>query len=178
MAKDMKPIPALTTLLSVLALAASGCGGGNSVADAYANGVCTVIGSWVTTVKPLATGPSGAITQAAVEAKLKDFQTATKHLASRLEAVPAPKTSDVRAIKKEIDLLATQIRRTAADVKVAAANVGKNASRSQMSTALAALASQFQVLRTTAQATLASLESAGGSLANAFRGSNACKQLG
>jgi hypothetical protein len=174
----MKAMLALPFLLSVLALAATGCGGGNSVADAYANGVCTAIGSWVTTVKPLASGRRGEITQASVEAKLKDFETATKHLASRLKVVPAPNTSGAEATKKEIDLLATEIGRTAADVKVAAANVGKNASRSQMSSALEALASQFQVLRTTAQATLASLESAGGSLAGALRGSNACKQLG
>jgi hypothetical protein len=169
---------ALPILLSALALAATGCGGGNSVDDKYATGVCTAIGSWVTTVKPLARGPRGEITRAAVEAKLKDFETATKHLASRLRTVPAPNTSDAQATKNEIDTLATQIGRTAADEKIAAANLGQNASRLQMSSALRALAQQFLALRTTAQATLASLQSADGSLAGAFRGSNACKQLG
>lgn len=174
----MKPILALPILLPVLALAATGCGGGNSVGDAYANGVCTAIGSWVTTVKPLANGPRGEITQAAVETRLKHFETATKHLASRIRAVPAPNTSGARATKKEIDRLATQVSRTAADVKVALVNVSRNANRSQMSSALAALAPQFQVLQTTAQATLALLQRAAGPLSGAFRGANACKQLG
>jgi hypothetical protein len=167
---------ALPILLSGLALAASGCGGGNSVADAYANGVCTAIGSWVTTVKPLATGPRGQLAQAAVEARLKHFETASNHLASELEAVPAPNTSDARATKNEIIRLATEMRRTAADMKVTAANVGRNATPS--ASAVTALAQHFQLLRTTAQVTITSVQGARGSLADALRGSSACKQLG
>ncbi len=166
---------ALPVLLSGLALAAAGCGGGNSVADKYATGVCSAIGSWATTASHLAHAPGGT-SQAAVVATLKQFETVTDHLAAQIEAVPAPKTTDAAAIKKEIDRLATQIRGTASDVKVTQMNVSRKARLA--APALTALTQQFETLHTTAQATLVSLQGAQGELAGAFRGSSACKQLG
>jgi hypothetical protein len=168
----MKSKLALTILLPVVALAVTGCGGGNSAADSYANRVCTAIGSWATTVKQLEHGPRSV---AAVKARLKQFETITTHLASQIKALPAPNTSDARATTTEIDKLATQIGRAAADMKITAANVGRHTSPSQ---ALAVLAQRFQIQQITTKATLATLQAAGGPLGGAFGGSDACKQLG
>ena len=69
----MRRSVAIVMLSSALALVVAGCGGGNSdkkANEAYANSVCTALGSWVTEVKSLATVPTGGIDQASINASL------------------------------------------------------------------------------------------------------------
>src|SRR3954447_4455135 len=99
--------------LSVLALVAAGCGGGDNsdkkANDAYASGVCTAIGAWASEVKSLTTVPTGGITKSSIEAKLGEFETATNKLISQIKAVPIPNTSEGTTAKKQIDHLMTQV---------------------------------------------------------------------
>jgi hypothetical protein len=168
-------------ILSALALVAAGCGGGNSdkkANEAYANGVCTAIGTWATEVKSLATVPTGGITKASIDAKLSQFETATKKLVSQVKAVPAPNTSEGQTAKNNIDQLAAKIETTSKAVKSAASKLPANATVTQMVSALTQLAPQFQSLKSAAQSTVKSIQNAGGSLASAFKSERACKQLG
>jgi hypothetical protein len=177
----VKPAVQVAMLLSVLALVAAGCGGGNAdkkANEAYASGVCTAIGSWVTEVKSLATVPSGGITKASIEAKLNQFETATKTLISQIKAVPAPNTSEGQAAKKQIDQLASQVQTTSAAVKSAASQLPAHATVAQIVSALSKLVPQFQTLKSSAQSTVKSIENAGGSLASAFKSERACRELG
>ena len=137
----MKPRLALTILLPVLAVAVTGCGGGNSAASSYANRVCTAIGSWATTVKQLDQGPRS---EGAVQARLKRFDTVAQRLASQIKAMPAPNTPGAKTTKTELDRLATQIGRAGADMKITAANLGRHTNPSQ---ALAALTQRVQIQR-------------------------------
>jgi hypothetical protein len=177
-----RPI-ALALLFSALALFAAGCGGGGAHSDkkadeAYANGVCTAIGGWASEVKSLATVPSGGITKTSIDAKLSQFETATKQLVSQIKAVPAPNSSEGQTAKEQIDRLATQIQSTSASVKSAASKLPANATLAQMVSELSNLLPQFQNLKNSAQSTLKTLQSAGGSLADAFKSERACKELG
>jgi nitrate/nitrite-specific signal transduction histidine kinase len=167
-------------LLSALALVAAGCGGGSDrkANEAYAKGVCTALGSWVTGVKSLATVPSGGITKASIDAKLSQFQTATKTMISQIKAVPPPNTSEGQTAKKQIDQLASQVQTTSAAVQSAASKLPAHASVSQIVSALSGLVPQFQTLKSSAQSTVKTIQSAGGSLASAFKSERACKQLG
>jgi hypothetical protein len=177
----VKPAVSVAMLLSVLGLVAGGCGGGNSdtkANEAYANGVCTAIGTWTTAVKSLATVPSGGITKASINAKLSQFETATKTMVSQIKAVPPPNTSEGQAAKKQIDQLASQIQKTSAAVKSTASTLPANATVGQVVSALSRLAPQFQTLQSTAKSTVKSIESAGGSLASAFKSEKACRKLG
>jgi hypothetical protein len=173
---------ALVMLLSVLALVAAGCGGGGNsdkkANEGYASGVCTAIGSWTSEAKSLASVPSGGITKASVEARLSLFETATKKLISQIKAAPAPNTSEGQTAKKQIDQLATQVQAMSAAVKSAASKLPANATVAQIVSELSKLTPQFQTLKSTAQSTVKTLQSAGGSLASAFRSERACKQLG
>src|SRR5690349_21407070 len=111
-------------LLSALALVAAGCGGGHSdkkANEAYANGVCTAIGTWATEVKSLATVPTGGITKASLDAKLSQFATATRNLVSQIKAVSAPNTSEGQNAKKQIDQLSSQVETASTAVESAAA---------------------------------------------------------
>ena len=169
-------------LLSVLALAAAGCGGGGNsdkkANEAYANGVCTAIGTWATEVKSLATVPTGGITKASLDAKLSQFESATKKLTSQIKAVPPPNTSEGQTAKKQIDQLASQVQTTSTAVKSATSKLPATATVAQMVSALSTLVPQFQTLQSTAQSTVKAIQSAGGSLAFAFKSERACKQLG
>jgi nitrate/nitrite-specific signal transduction histidine kinase len=168
--------------LSVLALVAAGCGGGGNsdqkANEAYAKGVCTAIGSWTTEVKSLATVPTSGVTKASVDAKLSQFETATKNLVTQIKAVPAPNTSEGQSAKKQIDQLTTQVQTTSTAVKSAASKLPANASVTQIVTALSQLVPQFESLKSAAQSTVKTIQSAGGSLADAFKSERACKQLG
>ena len=168
-------------LLSALALVAAGCGGGNSdkkANEAYANGVCTAVGSWTTEVKSLATVPTSGITKASIDAKLSQFETATKKLISQIKAVPPPNTSEGQTAKKQVDQLAAQVQATSAAVKSAASKLPANPTLAQIVSELSKVVPQFQTLKSSAQSTLKTLQSAGGSLASAFKSEKACKQLG
>ena len=168
-------------LWSALALVAAGCGGGHSdtkANEAYANSVCTALGSWVTEVKSLATVPSGGFTQASIDAKLSQFQTATNTMISQIKAAPPPDTSEGKAAKQQINQLATDVQATSAAVKSAASNLPANASLAQIISALSGLVTQFQTLENSAQSTAKAIQSAGGSLGDAFKSERACKQLG
>jgi hypothetical protein len=168
-------------LLSVLTLVVAGCGGGNAdkkANEVYASGVCTAIGSWATEVKSLATVPSGGINKASIDAKLSQFETATKTLISQIKAVPAPNTSEGQTAKKEISKLAAQVQATSTAVKSAASKLPANPTLAQIVSSLSKLVPEFQTLKSSAQSTVKSIESAGGSLSSAFKSEKACRQLG
>src|ERR1700758_5163565 len=165
--------------LGVAALAA-GCGGSNSdkkANEAYANGVCSAIGSWVTEVKSLAT-ISGVPSKASLQKKLTQFQTATKNMVTGVKAVPAPSTTEGDNAKKQVNLLVTQVQTTASAVKQAFGKLPSNASLAEIAPVLAPLRPQLTTLASTAQSTVKSLKNVGGSLQSAFDSADACKSLG
>lgn len=92
--------------------------------------------------------------------------------------MPPPNTSEGQSAKKQIDQLATQVQTTSTAVKSAAARLPANATLAQIVQALSKLAPQFRTLQSTAQVTTNTIESAGGSLADAFKSEKSCKRLG
>jgi hypothetical protein len=170
--------PALVAVVVAAALL-TGCGGGNSdqkANDAYASGVCTAIGNWLTEVKSVDTVFFSGITKASIGAKLNHFETATKQFVSQIKAIPAPNTSEGRATKKEIDRqLIPSAQGESTSAKTVASTIAANGSMTQVVAALAALP-DYQTLKATTQQTLTL--SAGGSLASAFKSERACKHLG
>jgi hypothetical protein len=164
----------------VLAAVAAGCGSGNSdkkANEAYANSVCSAIGSWVTDVKSL-TNISGGVSKTSLENKLKQFQTATKNLVSGVKAVPPPNTTEGQNAKKQVNLFVTQVQTTSTAVKSAASQIPSNASLAEIVPILTPLKGQLTTLAGTAQTTVKSLKNVGGSLQKAFDSANACKNLG
>jgi hypothetical protein len=176
----MRSVIALAALASALGLVAAGCGGGSDkkANEAYADNVCTAIGTWQQDVKSIATNFSGGISKASLQTKLTQFETATKNLVSQIKAVPPPDTSQGQDAKKQVDQLATEVQTTTSAVKSTAAKIPANATVAQTASALSTLAPQLQTLVSTAKSTVSSLQTAGGSLASAFESASACKNLG
>jgi hypothetical protein len=162
-----------------LVAVASGCGGSSDkkANEAYANSVCSAVGTWVSQVKSLAT-ISGGVSKASLEKKLTQFQTATKDLVSGVTAVPPPNTSEGQNAKKQVNLFVTQVKQTSTAVKTAASKIPANASLSEIVPVLTPLKSQLTALASTAQSTVSSLKNIGGSLQSAFDTADACKNLG
>ena len=114
----------LLALLVALALVAAACGGGSSdkkADEAYANSVCTAIGSWQTQVKSILTSFSGIPSKAGLQTKVTQVEAATKMLATQIKAVPAPNTSDGQAAKQQLDQLSTDVTTTISSAKTAVA---------------------------------------------------------
>jgi hypothetical protein len=169
----------LLTLFAALALVAAGCGGSSDkkANEAYADSVCTAVATWQKQVKTIATTFSAPISKASLQNKITQAEAATKTLATQVKAVPAPNTSDGQAAKKQIDQLATELANTVNSAKSAVAQLPADASATSVAAALVPLAPQVTSLASTAQSTLKSLQSAGGSLADAFKSTKSCKNL-
>jgi hypothetical protein len=168
-------------LLVSVALLAAGCGDDDpdaSADEAYANSVCTAIGTWQQQVTSIATGLSGGVSKASLQAAVTQAGTATKTLATQIAAVPPPGTSDGQAAKQQVDQLSTDLTTTVDSAKSTAAQIPSDASTGTIAAALAGLAPQLKSLATSAQSTLSSLQDAGGSLASAFKNSSSCQSLG
>jgi hypothetical protein len=167
-------------LVATLALLAAGCGGNSDkkANESYANSVCTAIGNWGKEVKSIATNFSSGISKSSLEAKVTQFGTATTNLISQIKAVPPPNTSEGQSAKKQIDQFVSQVETTTSKVKSTAAQIPANATAAQTASSLATLAPQLQTLASSAKSTVKAVQSAGGSLADAFKSVDACKNLG
>ena len=165
--------------VAVLALVAAGCGSSSDkkANEAYADSVCTAVATWQEQVKTIATTFSAPISKASLQNKIAQAEAATKTLATQIKAVPAPNTSDGQAAKKQIDQLATELANTVNSAKSAVAQLPADASATSVAAALVPLAPQVQSLASTAESTVKSLQTAGGSLADAFKSTKSCKNL-
>ena len=175
-----RSVTATAMLLVVMALLAAGCGGSSdtSADDAYANSVCSAIGSWEQQVKGVVTDLSGGVSKASLQAKVAQVESATKALATQIKAIPPPATSDGQAAQQQLDQLSTSATATVNTAKSAVADIPSNASAGTVASALAPLVPQVKSLASTAQSTVNSLKDVGGSLSSAFKNSASCKSLG
>jgi hypothetical protein len=176
-----RPALALVALITlVVMVVVAGCGGDDSDAkanEAYATGVCTAIGSWVTEVKSIATDLSGGISQASFEAKITQVEDATSNLATEIKAVPSPDTADGQAAKQQLDQLSTDAQTTVEATKTAITSIQNDASAATIAVAVSVLTPQVKSLASTAEATITALKDAGGGLASAFEDASACQDL-
>jgi hypothetical protein len=168
-------------LAALLGLVAAGCGGSNSdtqANEAYANSVCTAIDTWGQQIRSIATGFSGGISKASLQAKLTQAESATKTLVTQIEAVPPPDTSEGQAAKQQLDQLTTDVTNALDAAKTALAQIQGNASATTIAAAVATLAPQVQSLASETTSAISALKGAGGSLGSAFKSTDSCKNLG
>jgi hypothetical protein len=170
----------ILALLVVLVLVGAGCGGSSDTKanEAYANSVCSAIGSWEQQIKSIASSFSAGITAASLQANVTQAQTATKMLLTQIKAVPPPDTSQGQAAKQQLDQLTTDISNTVDAAQTAITQVQANPSAAAISATVATLAPQVQSLASETNSAISSLKGAGGSLASAFKSTDSCKSLG
>jgi hypothetical protein len=170
----------ILTLLAVLVLVGAGCGGSSDTKanEAYANSVCSAIGSWEQQIKSIASSFSAGVTPASLEANVTQAEAATKTLVTQIKAVPPPDTSQGQAAKQQLDQLTTDISNTIDAAQTAITQIQANPSTAAISAIVATLAPQVQSLASETNSAISSLKGAGGSLASAFKSTDSCKSLG
>ena len=166
---------------ALLSLVAAGCGGKSpdtKANEAYADSVCTAIGTWEQQIKSLATGFSGSISKASLQAKVTQAESATETLVNQIKAVPPPNTSQGQAAKQQLDQLSSDITNGVNAAKTSLGQIKGNASVAAISAALATLAPQVQSFASETKSAISTQKSAGGSLSKAFKSTDSCKSLG
>jgi hypothetical protein len=166
--------------LVILALLAAGCGGSSDkqANEAYANNVCSAIGSWGQELKSIASTFSGSISKATLESSIAQAQSATRNLETQLKAVSPPKTSQGYAAKQQLDQLTTDINNTIGAAKGALSQIQGSPSAATISATVVALTPQVQALATETKSAISTLQDAGGALASAFKSTESCQSLG
>ncbi len=159
---------------------AAGCGGSSDTKanEAYANSVCSAIGTWQQQIKSIATSFIGGVSQASFQASITQAEAATKTLVTQIKAVPPPDSSQGQAAKQQLDQLTTDINNTVDAASTALTQVQANPSAAALSATVATLAPQVQSLASETNAAISTLKDAGGSLASAFKSTDSCKSLG
>jgi hypothetical protein len=168
-------------IAAVLTLVAAGCGKSSDTKanEAYADNVCSAVGTWRQQIESIGTSlSSGGFTKDSIQAALTKAQSETKTMVTQIKAVSPPNTSEGKAAKQQLDQLTTDVNGTVDAAKSAAAQLEGNTSASSIATAVAALAPQLKSLASEAKSAFDTLKSAGGSLASAFKNTNSCKNLG
>jgi hypothetical protein len=171
---------AILALIATLAMLAAGCGGSSDTKanEAYANSVCSAIGSWQQEIKSIASDFSGGVSLASLQTKVTQAEAATKTLVTQIKAVSPPDTSEGQAAKQQLDQLTTDINNTVDAASTALTEVQANPSAAAVSATVATLAPQVQSLASETNSAISTLKSAGGSLASAFKSTDNCKSLG
>jgi len=170
----------ILALVGILTVTAAGCGGSSDkqANNDYADSVCSAIGSWQSQIKSIASTFTGVPSQATLEAKLKQVETATKNLTKQIKAVPPPDSSEGKAAKQQLDQLTTDINSTVDAARSAFTQIQANPSSASIAAAVATLVPQVQNLANETKSALSTLKSAGSSLGSAFKSADSCKSLG
>src|SRR3954447_1188686 len=173
-----RTVPAM---LVTCALAAVGCGSGNSdkkANEAYAGSVCSAIGTWETQVKGVVAGLSpGSLDTATLQGKMSDVESATATLAKQIKAVPPPDTDAGNAAKQQLDQLSADVTTTTASAKASISQLQTDASAATVTATLALLAPQVSSLANSAKTAASSLKTAKNGLGDAFKSASSCKNL-
>src|SRR3954453_5843344 len=102
-------------LASVLALVASGCGGGASAEEKWAGSVCSAVASWqdtlensVNDVKTQLKSPTTG-TRAAIKSDSQSAGAATKKVSSARNRIDPPSSHAGKQAQQQLDALSTQL---------------------------------------------------------------------
>jgi hypothetical protein len=143
--------------------------------DAYASSVCTAIGSWEQQMKTI--GASGGTSQADLQSKSSQVETATQNLVNQIKAIPVPGTSDGQAASQQLAQLSTDLTNSVQATKNGVATIKADASAATISTVAVTLRAQYKALVDSAKSAADSLGGNALPLALAFRRTDACKNL-
>lgn len=150
----------------------------------WADGVCTDLATWKTSIESLASPSGGTLTKESLQQKLTDAQTATDQLISELKALGKPDLAAGAQLQQQLDSSADALNASYESLKASAQDAQNADTPAAFIQALAKLAPQFGALLQQIQTTVSDLRAAsiGGSsarseLQQAFDGSAACQSL-
>jgi hypothetical protein len=176
----------LTLALVVLtaAVAAAGCGGGSkssssssntSSADDWANGLCSALVTWTSSVKSATGSLKGGVSKGSLESATSDIKTASNTLVTDLKDLGKPDTKGGQQAKDAVDQVSGEIEQ---DVKNMQNAVDKISSKG-VAPAASSVASTLTTMGSQIGSAAGKIGNAdpAGELKKAFQNSSACKTL-
>ena len=175
-------------VVAVVALAtlAAGCGGKSSSSQStsaastsaadWANGLCSAVSTWSTSVQTTTTSLKGNVTEDSLKSASADVTKATDEFVNDLKGLGTPDTESGKKAKETLDTLAGQLKTNVQTidkaVNEASGTSGALKAVSTVSSTLVTLGNQV----TTAFTSIQQLDTKG-ELDKAFRKSEECKAL-
>jgi phage-related protein len=170
----------LAVAMSVLA---AGCGGGDdgggdgstSTAD-WANGVCSAISTWTSSISTATESLRSSPTQEGLQSAVDDVKSATQTFADDLKSLGKPDTESGQEAKDSLDKLADDLQ---TDMQQIESDVDEASGVSGLVTAVTAISTTLATMGTQITSTFQGLENldASGDLEEAFQQADSCKSL-
>ena len=165
------------TLLLVLAVLAAGCGSKPLSAAEWADGVCSAVTTWKSSVTSSADSLKGGnLTQDSLKSAGDDVSSATDTLESDLKDLGKPDTESGQQAQDSIDQLSSDLTTGSDSIKTAVDGV---TDLSEVPAAVTTISTTLQTMQSQVTSTVNSLKQldAQGELQTAFQQSSACQQL-
>ena len=170
-------------LVSLVAtLVASGCGGSGggsseSATETWANGVCSSLNTWKTSVTQAGASITGGnMSQDQVTSAVNDVKDATSKLSSDLKGLGRPDTESGQQAQEALTKLSSQLDADVQQINQAVEGASGPTAAVGIATSVGAALSQMSTQVSAALSTLDQSD-AKGELNDAFQKSDACKQL-
>jgi hypothetical protein len=175
-------------VVAVVALAtlAAGCGGKSSSSQStsaastsaadWANGLCSAVSTWSTSVQTTTTSLKGNVTEDSLKSASAGVTKATDEFVNDLKGLGTPDTDSGKKAKETLDTLAGQLKTNVQTIDKAVNEVsGTNGALKAVSTVSSTLVTVGDQV-TTAFTSIQQLDTKG-ELDQAFRSSEECKKL-
>jgi hypothetical protein len=143
---------ALSALVAVLAVAATGCGGSDETEDptaAWASGFCSAIGSWTDDLQNVTSqfSDTSNLSQDGLQSAANDVRDSTQQLVDDLKSLGRPETDSGQEVQDAVDGLSTTLDNETAKMEDTANGVsgvtGLPSAIATISTSLSAMATAF-----------------------------------
>jgi hypothetical protein len=168
---------AALTLVAGLALAAAGCGGKKQpTAEDWANGVCSAVSTWTTSLKSIGSSLTSDPTSNGLRSAKDDLNGANDKFVGDLRGLEKPNTKSGDQAKAITDKLADQIDQ---DKQAISDAVGKASGVQGVLNAAKAIQTTMTTMGTQFQSAFTSLQQldVSGELESAFKNADSCKKL-
>ncbi len=174
----------LALIVLTAAVAAAGCGGGSksgssssktSSADDWANGLCSALVTWTSSVKSATGSFKGGVSKDSLESATGDIKTASNTLVTDLKDLGKPDTKAGQKAKDAVDHVAGEIEQDVKNMQ----NAVDKASATGVATAASSVAATLTSMGSQIGSAAGKIGDAdpGGELEKAFQNSSACKTL-
>jgi uncharacterized protein YoxC len=170
-------------VIAVVALAtlAAGCGGKSSSSQStsaadWANGLCSALSTWSTSVRTQTTSLKGNVTESSLKSASGEVTKATDELESDLKGLGTPDTESGKKANETLDTLTGQLKTDAQTIDKAVKEVSGTSSALQAVSTISSTLVTVGDQVTTAFTSIQQLD-AKGELDKAFRNSEECKKL-
>lgn len=173
----------LVLVVLIAAVAAAGCGGGKSSnsssstasADDWANGLCSALVTWTSSVKSATGSLKAGVSKSSLESASGDIKTASNTLATDLKDLGKPDTKAGQKAKDAVDQVSGEIEQDVKNMQ----NAVDKISATGVAPAAASVASTLTTMGSQIGSAAGKIGKAdpGGELKKAFQNSSACKTL-